>query len=100
MNASARALDLEPTVTAEDMVAIVRDGLSESTEGSAIYIRPMYWAIDGDATTVAAAGNTGFALCLEEIAFAPADATARLSRTRFRRPVLEDAVTNAKDMKS
>lgn len=96
VNASARALDLEPSVDAGDMVDIVREGIKGFADDQALYIRPMYWAIDGDQTTVAAAGNTGFALCIEAIPFAPAGTTARLARTRFRRPVLEDAVTNAK----
>ena len=78
------------------MVGIVREGVKGFAPDQALYVRPMYWAIDGDETTVAAAGNTGFALCLEEIPLAPPDAGARLTRTRFRRPVLEDAVTNAK----
>src|SRR5690606_31792762 len=34
--------------------------------------------------------------CLEEIPMPPADATTRLGTTRFRRPVLESSVTNAK----
>ena len=38
----------------------------------------------------------GLAICLEEIPLASSNASARLTRTRFRRPVLEDAVVNAK----
>ncbi len=96
VNASAEALMLRPTVTAEDMVAITAEGLSAFDADTAVYIRPMYWGIDGDASVVAPDGNTGFAICLEEAPLAPADASARLTRTRFRRPVLEDSVVNAK----
>ncbi len=39
---------------------------------------------------------TGFAICLEAIPMAAPDATARLTTTRFRRPVLDCAVVNAK----
>ena len=57
----------------------------------------MYWGIDGDITAIVPnEDKTGFALCLEQIPMAKADVTARLTRTRFRRPVLEDAVVNAK----
>ena len=57
----------------------------------------MYWAVDGDTTAIVPrAGSTAFAICLEEIPMAPSTASARLTRTRFRRPVLEDAVVNAK----
>ncbi len=96
VNASAEALMLRPTVTAEDMVAITAEGLSAFDADTAVYIRPMYWGIDGDASVVAPDGNTRFAICLEEAPLAPADASARLTRTRFRRPVLEDSVVNAK----
>ena len=65
--------------------------------GAAVYIRPMYWGIDGDITAIIPQPDqTGFAICLEEIPMAPEDAAATLTRTRFRRPVLEDAVVNAK----
>jgi len=97
VNRSAEALMITPSVTVEDMMAIVRDGLSAYPRDKAVYIRPMYWALDGDLTAVVPKpGATGFAICLEEIPFAPPDATARLTTTRFRRPVLEDAVVNAK----
>ena len=96
VNASAEALMLRPTVTAEDMVAITAEGLSAFDADTAVYIRPMYWGIDGDASVVATDGSTRFAICLEEAPLAPADASARLTRTRFRRPVLEDSVVNAK----
>ena len=97
VNRSARALMIEPTVSAEEMVDIVWEGLRRYPADTAVYIRPMYWALDGGPTAVAPAmGPTGFAICLEEIPFAAPDATARLTTTRFRRPVLEDAVVDAK----
>ena len=97
VNRSAEALMITPTVSTDDMVAMIHDGLQTYAKGSAVYIRPMYWAIDGDATAVVPSPDaTGFAICLEEIPMAPATATATLTRTRFRRPVLEDAVVDAK----
>ena len=97
VNRSAEALMIDPTVSTEEMVAITREGLEKYPKDAAVYIRPMYWAIDGDITAIVPkAGATGFALCLEEIPFAPETATVTLGRTRFRRPVLEDAVVNAK----
>ncbi|MBD0865545.1 MAG: branched-chain amino acid aminotransferase [Rhodobacteraceae bacterium] len=96
-NRSARAMMLAPTMTPENMVDLVCEGLKGFDADAAIYIRPMYWAIDGNATLVAPdMDKTGFSLCLEEIAMPPASATATLTRTRFRRPVLEDAVCNTK----
>ncbi|MCG6904521.1 MAG: branched-chain amino acid aminotransferase [Rhodobacter sp.] len=97
VNRSAEALMITPTVSAEDMVSLVWEGLKRYPADTAVYIRPMYWALNGDALAIVPdPGATGFAICLEEIPFASPDNTARLTTTRFRRPVLEDAVVNAK----
>ncbi len=97
VNQSARALMITPTVDTNTMVEIVKEGLSAYAPGAAVYIRPMYWAIHGDASAIMPAPDaTGFAICLEEIPMAPDTASVTLGRTRFRRPVLEDAVVNAK----
>ena len=96
-NGSARALMMEPTVNTQDMVDIAKEGLAQFGAGADVYIRPMYWAADGDATTIAPdPESTRFALCLEEIPMAAPTAAATLTRTSFRRPVLENAVVNAK----
>ena len=97
VNRSAEALMLTPTISAEDMVNMVWEGLKLFSAKSTVYIRPMYWAVDGDRTAIVPRPeSTAFAICLEEIPLAPKTASARLTRTRFRRPVLEDAVVNAK----
>ncbi|GAA6200974.1 branched-chain amino acid aminotransferase [Aquicoccus sp. SU-CL01552] len=97
VNRSAEALMLTPTVETAQMVEIVKEGLEAYDKGAAVYIRPMYWGIDGDATAIIPQKDTtGFAVCLEEIPMAPPEACVTLTRTRFRRPVLEDAVVNAK----
>ncbi|SMO67074.1 branched-chain amino acid aminotransferase [Thalassovita litoralis] len=97
VNRSAKALMIEPTVDAAEMVEIAKEGLRGFAPDAAVYIRPMYWAINGDASgIVPTPEETGFAICLEEAAMAPADASTTLTRTRFRRPVLENAVCNAK----
>ncbi len=97
VNASAQALMINPTVGVEEMVGIIMDGLSTYPEGAAVYIRPMYWAIDGDPSIVTHdPARTAFCVSLEEIPMPPGEATITLATTRFRRPVLEDAVVNAK----
>ena len=97
VNRSAEALMIAPTHTAEQMVEIVEEGLALYAPGTAVYIRPMYWALEGGALGVAPeVGPTGFAICLEAIPMAPESMTTTLTTTRFRRPVLEDAVVNAK----
>ena len=97
INRSAEALMITPTVSTADMVDIVREGLESYGRDQPIYIRPMYWALEGDELgIVPRSGATGFAICLEEIPMAPPEAATTLTRTRFRRPVLEDNVVNAK----
>ncbi|MCE8007264.1 branched-chain amino acid aminotransferase [Aestuariivita sp.] len=97
VNRSATALMLTPTVSSAEMVEIVKDGLKLFPKDAPVYIRPMYWGIDGDPSAIMPSPDeTGFAICLEEIPMAPASATVTLTRTRFRRPVLEDAVVDAK----
>lgn len=97
VNRSAAALMLTPTVTTDQMVDLVHEGLATYPAEAAVYIRPMYWGIDGDATAIVPQeDSTGFAICLEEIPMAPETASATLTTTRFRRPVLESAVVNAK----
>ncbi|UYP67295.1 branched-chain amino acid aminotransferase [Thalassobacter stenotrophicus] len=97
VNRSAEALMITPTVSPIDMVQIVEEGLKSYSPNDAVYIRPMYWALEGGPLGVLPKmGATGFAICLEQIPMAPQDTTTTLTTTQFRRPVLEDAVCNAK----
>jgi branched-chain amino acid aminotransferase len=97
VNDSARALMITPTMDAGEMEAIIRDGLRAYSPDQAVYIRPMYWAIDGgDLGVNPKEGSTGFAISLEEVALPPDAFQTTVTRTRFRRPVLEDSVCNAK----
>lgn len=97
VNRSAEALMITPTVDAAEMVEIAREGLRAYSRDQAVYVRPMYWALTGSDLGVAPKlGATGFALCLEQVAMPAPEATTTLTTTRFRRPVLEDNVCNAK----
>ncbi|WP_415404184.1 branched-chain amino acid aminotransferase [Tateyamaria sp. SN3-11] len=97
VNRSAEALMITPTMATDDIVAAVREGLAAYGPGEAVYIRPMYWGLDGDPSgIVPQAGTTGFAICLEAVPMAAQGASTTLGRTRFRRPVIEDNVVNAK----
>ena len=96
VNNSAEALMLKPSVAANDMVELIWEGLKQYEADAAVYIRPMYWAIDGDLTAIVPnQESVGFAICLEQIPLAPESKTVSLTKTKFRRPVLEDVV-NAK----
>ncbi|MEE2773578.1 MAG: branched-chain amino acid aminotransferase [Pseudomonadota bacterium] len=97
VNRSAKAMMITPTVSTEKMVEIIWDGLRKCSSEAAVYIRPMYWALDGgDLAIVPKENSTGFAVCLEEIPMSDENQFATLTRTQFRRPVLEDNVVNAK----
>lgn len=97
INRSAEALMITPFVAADRMAEIVREGLAAYPKGTPVYIRPMYWALDGDETAIVPRPDaTGFAICLEEIPMAPPEAATTLTTTQFHRPVLADSVVNAK----
>lgn len=97
VNRSAAALMITPTVDPATMLEIAREGLRKYALGAAVYVRPMYWALDGSDLGIAPLENsTGFALCLEEVPMPAADKTTTLTTTPFRRPVLADNVCNAK----
>ena len=97
VNRSAEAMMLTPSKTPQEMMEITSEGLRRYGPDDAIYIRPMYWGIDGDVTAIVPdTEKVGFALVLEKIPMAPPEASATLGRTRFRRPVIEDSLVNAK----
>lgn len=97
VNRSAAALKITPTVETADMLEMVREGLRAYSDDEAVYIRPMYWALEGDELGIVPRANaTGFAISLEAIPMAPPEAATTLTTTRFRRPVMEDNVVNAK----
>ncbi|CAM4314019.1 branched-chain amino acid aminotransferase [Palleronia rufa] len=96
VNRSARALTLEPTMRADAMEALIREGLAPYPAAEAVYIRPMYWAVDAGHGAISPGGTTAFCISLEAVPLAPEDATTTLTTTRFRRPTLECAVVNAK----
>ncbi|SLN23906.1 branched-chain amino acid aminotransferase [Roseisalinus antarcticus] len=97
VNRSAQALMLTPHLSTKEIMTIVREGLALYPDDAAVYIRPMYWGIAcGMSAIVPGEGTPGFSVCLEELPMAPPEASVAVTTTRFRRPVMEDAVVNAK----
>ena len=85
VNRSAEALMITPTMEAADIVAAVQEGLQAYGPDEAVYIRPMYWALDGDVSGIVPMENsTGFAICLEAVPMADQNASTTLGRTKFR----------------
>lgn len=96
VNASARALLLEPTLTAEAIEHLTRDGLAKFAPGTDAYIRPMYWAEEGGLGVLPPdPASTDFALCLEAMPMVEPKGFT-LTTTRFRRPTMEVMPVNAK----
>lgn len=97
VNRSAKAMLLTPTMAAQEIEGIVRDGLKAYRPDQALYIRPMYWGLEDDGYGLGPhRDHTGFAVCLEEIPMSAPENSVTLTTTSFRRPVLADNVCNAK----
>ena len=96
LNASARALMLEPTHSDQEIFDIVWDGISRYPKHTALYIRPMYWGIDNIHMAILNGPACNFCVCLEAVPMAAPEASVRLTTTRFHRPTLDTAIANAK----
>jgi len=96
VNESARALGLQPTMTPETIAGLAKDGLKKFAPDAAVYIRPMYWAEEGDVTFILPLPeSTDFALCLEEVPMAAPNGFT-VKTVSYRRPTLDVMPVNAK----
>lgn len=96
VNRSAKALGLEPTMSAQDIEALTWEGVKRFDANSAVYVRPTYWAEHGGYMSVPAdPTSTRFALTLfESPMIAPQGFSVTVSP--FRRPTPETMPTDAK----
>jgi branched-chain amino acid aminotransferase len=95
-NDSAVVLGLAPMLSADEIQALALEGLKKFESGTAAYIRPMYWAEEGEGSLILPKPETTeFALCLEAIPMSEPKGTT-ITTTRFRRPTLEVMPVNAK----
>jgi len=90
---SARTLGLEPPVTAEEIERLAREGIRRFEPGTHLYIRPFFWAVDGEVEPAAA--STRFTLSLG-VAAMPEPTGIRVTLSPLRRPTAETAPTAAK----
>jgi branched-chain amino acid aminotransferase len=96
VNASAATLGLQPDVDVGTMVGLTQDGIRRFAPGTALYIRPMYWAEEGGYMSVPPdPSSTRFLLTLYETPMPP-PAGFSLTVSPYRRPSLECMPTNAK----
>ena len=90
---SAAAMNLKSLYPAEELVELCKEGVAKFPAGSALYIKPMYWATGG--FIGADPDTTQFCLSVMDSPLPP-DTGFSVSLSTFRRPTLETAPTNAK----
>lgn len=93
---SARAMGMEPPVSADQIEALARSGIADYGPETALYIRPMMWSLEGgDGMIPVDPSATGFALCIEDLPM-PEFGDYALGVSSFRRPRHDMAVNEAK----
>jgi branched-chain amino acid aminotransferase len=96
VNNSAVKMGMKPTMQADEIVALAREGLRRFDGKTALYVKPMYWGeAEGPGTIAPDPDSTRFCLCLFEAAMPEATGFA-LGVSRFRRPTLETMPTDVK----
>jgi branched-chain amino acid aminotransferase len=96
VNQSATALYLKPVVPAETWIGLVTEGIALFDRGTALYIRPMYWAEHNGPLLVAPdPDSTRWCLTLYEAPMRPPEGFS-ITLSRFRRPSMETAPLDAK----
>ncbi|MGH1357932.1 MAG: branched-chain amino acid aminotransferase [Burkholderiaceae bacterium] len=98
VNQSAQSLGMAPTHSADEIVALCLEGLARFPASESVYLRPMYWTVEGSSVNAVLGDpdSTAFALCLESVPMPAPDATQSLTQSSFCRPTLASATVNAK----
>ncbi len=93
---SARAMGYEAPVDAETIQAIIREGVARFPAGAELYLRPMMWSTEGDATMLGADPASGaYAICIEELPMSKGGEYP-IGLSPYRRPRPDMALTEAK----
>jgi branched-chain amino acid aminotransferase len=96
VNRSALAIGLQPTMEADAILGLVREGVKKFAPGTALYVKPMYWAeAEGLATVSPDPESTRFCLSLFEAPM-PVPGGLSVMKSSFRRPTLESMPTDSK----
>ena len=91
---SAHALGLQPTKTAEEIYQLALEGIGLFPAGSALYIRPMFWAETG--LILIDPSSTEFALVLTKMPLPDPSKGFTACLSPYRRPGPDQAPTHAK----
>ncbi len=98
LNRSAETMALKPLMSVEAMVELAREGLKKFKPGAELYIRPMYWAEHGSATSSVPPDpeTTRFLLTIYETPLPKPDNGVTITRSPYFKPLPMTALTQAK----
>ena len=91
---SAHGLNLQPTKTAAEILALALEGISFFPHGTPLYIRPMFWAETG--LILIDPASTQFALVITKMPLPDPSGGFTSCLSSYRRPSPEQAPTHAK----
>ncbi|GAA6207056.1 branched-chain amino acid aminotransferase [Cognatishimia sp. WU-CL00825] len=93
---SANALGMNAKVTGDEIVNIVKEGVTRYADDAELYIRPMMWATDSTPGVIDLdPDSTAFSVCIEEMAMPNINGFS-LTVAPFCRPRQDMALTEAK----
>jgi branched-chain amino acid aminotransferase len=93
---SAAVMGLDAPMEADEIEAIVREGLKRYPPDAELYLRPMMWSRDGGPAIIdPQPDSTSIAICIEDLPMARPGPFS-LSVSPFRRPQPDMALTEAK----
>ena len=96
VNASAKTMYLKPTMSAEEIAGLTREGMKKFAKDTTLYVRPMYWAERaGPQALPPDPDSTRFALTLYDSPMRKPDGFS-VTLSPFRRPTWETAPVDAK----
>lgn len=93
---SAKSMGYEAPVDGDTIEGLIREGVAKFAPNAELYLRPMMWSLEGDATMLGADPASGaYAICIEELPMPKVDDFA-LTVSPYRRPRQDMALTEAK----
>jgi len=96
VNHSAQTFFLKPQVATETWIALAAEGVKRFAPGTALYIRPMYWAESGPAGGIRHdPESTRWCLCIYEAPL-PKPTGSAITLSPYRRPTEDCAPVGAK----
>ena len=93
---SAKPMGYEAPVDGDTIEGLIREGVARFAPDAELYLRPMMWSLEGDATMLGADPASGaYAICIEELPM-PMAGDFALTVSPYRRPRQDMALTEAK----